>query len=39
MYDKEEKFAGPTQILPVRVRGPALILKTDVYLKFEWNLE
>ena len=24
MYDKEGKLAGPTQILPVRVRGPAL---------------
>ena len=28
IYDKEGKLAGPTQILPVRVRGPALILKT-----------
>ena len=26
---KEGKPAGPTQILPVNVRGPALILKTD----------
>ena len=25
IYDKEGKLAGPTQILPVRVRGPALI--------------
>ena len=29
IYDKEGKLAGPTQILPVRVRGPALILKTE----------
>ena len=28
IYDKEGKCAGPTQILPVRVCGPALILKT-----------
>ena len=28
IYDKEGKLAGPTKILPVRVRGPALILKT-----------
>ena len=28
VYDKEGKLAGPMQILPVRVRGPALILKT-----------
>ena len=28
IYDKEGKLAGPTQILPVNVRGPALILKT-----------
>ena len=28
IYDKEGKLAGPTQILPVGVRGPALILKT-----------
>ena len=27
-YDKEGKLAGPTQILPGRVRSPALILKT-----------
>ena len=26
--NKEGKLAGPTQILPVNVRGPALILKT-----------
>ena len=32
MYDKVGKLAGPTQILPVRVRGPALILKTDMDL-------
>ena len=30
IYDKEGKLAGPTQILPVNVRGPALILKTVV---------
>ena len=30
IYDKEGKLAGPTQILPVRVRGPALILKTGL---------
>ena len=30
IYDKEGKLAGPTQILPVRVGGPALILKTEV---------
>ena len=29
LYDKEGKLAGLTQILPVRVCGPALILKTD----------
>ena len=29
IYDKEGKLAGPTQILPVNVRSPALILKTD----------
>ena len=29
IYDKEGKLAGPTQILPVNVRGPALILKTE----------
>ena len=28
IYDKEGKLAGPTQILPVRVCGPGLILKT-----------
>ena len=28
IYGKEGKLAGPTQVLPVRVRGPALILKT-----------
>ena len=28
IYAKEGKLAGPTQILPVRIRGPALILKT-----------
>ena len=32
IYDKEGKLAGPTQILPVNVRGPALILKT-VFVK------
>ena len=32
IYDKEGKLAGPTQILPVNVRGPALILKTA------WNV-
>ena len=31
IYDKEGKLAGPTQILPVWVRGPALILKTVEY--------
>ena len=30
---KEGKLAGPTQILPVNVRGPALILKTAVGLR------
>ena len=29
IYDKEGKLAGTTQILLVRVPGPALILKTD----------
>ena len=29
IYDKEGKLAGPTQILPVMVRSPTLILKTD----------
>ena len=29
IYDKEGTLAGPTQILPVNVRGPALILKTE----------
>ena len=29
IYGKEGKLAGPTQVLPVRVRGPALLLKTD----------
>ena len=29
IYDKEGKLAGPTQILPVNIRGPALILKTE----------
>ena len=28
IYDKEGKLAGPTQILTVNVRSPALILKT-----------
>ena len=28
IYGKEGKLAGPTQVLAVRVRGPALILKT-----------
>ena len=28
IYSKERKLAGPTPVLPVRVRGPALILKT-----------
>ena len=28
IYDKEGMLAGPTPILPVNVRGPALILKT-----------
>ena len=28
IYDKERKLAGLTQILPVRVRGSTLILKT-----------
>ena len=28
IYDSEGKLAGPTQILPVRVCGPALVLKT-----------
>ena len=32
IYDKEGKLAGPNQILPVRVRGPALILKTVKYV-------
>ena len=27
IYDKEGKIDGPTQILPVIVRGPAVILK------------
>ena len=33
MIKKESlpNLAGPTQILPVNVRGPALILKTDVH--------
>ena len=31
IYDKEGKLAGPTQILPVNVRGPALILKTGLW--------
>ena len=30
IYDKEGKLAGPTQILPVNVRGPALYFKTVV---------
>ena len=30
IYDKEGELAGPTQILPVRVRDPALILKTVI---------
>ena len=34
IYDKEGKLARPTQILTVRVRGPALILKTVVGLYF-----
>ena len=29
IYSKEGKLAKPTQVLPVRVRGPALIVKTD----------
>ena len=29
IYDKEGKLAGPIQILPVRVRDPELILKTE----------
>ena len=29
IYGKEGNLAGQTQVLPVRVRGPALILKTD----------
>ena len=33
IYDKEGKLAGPTQILPVRVRSPALILKTVLVVK------
>ena len=31
IYDKEGKLAGPTQILPVNVRSPALILKTGLF--------
>ena len=34
IYDKEGKLARPTQILPVRVRGLALILKTAPTLLF-----
>ena len=35
MIKKESlpNLAGPTQILPVNVRGPALILKTDTVIK------
>ena len=29
IYDKEKKLAWPTQILPVSVCGPALILETE----------
>ena len=36
IYDKEGKFAGPTQISPVRVRGPALILKTGSLMLSHW---
>ena len=38
IYDKEGKLARPTQILPVRVRGPALILKT-VYVTEYFHTE
>ena len=31
IYDKEGKLAAPTQILPVKVRGPALILKIEIH--------
>ena len=37
IYDKEGKLAVPTRILPVRVRGPALILKT-VLISFHLHL-
>ena len=37
IYDKEGKLAGPTQILPVSVRGPALILKTAfLFISQHW---
>ena len=35
--DKEGKFSGPTQILLLTVRGPALILKTDDVPEFVQN--
>ena len=37
IYDKEGKLAGLTQILPVKVRGPALLLKTVKRLITYWN--
>ena len=36
IYDKEGKLAGLTQILPVNVHGPALILKTAIAAYMRW---
>ena len=39
MYDKEGKRARPTQILPVTVRGPALMLNTEYLILIgPWKL-
>ena len=36
VYGKEEKLVGPTQVLPVKVHGPTLILKTGTFVTKHW---